>query len=103
MAGWVLNDDTAHIQVTLTANDDPDRAIVSVDGKPDLLFEHLTGDGSGYAMDIPVDASGCSVIVLAASANADDISQSPVMLVFVSEDAANAYFQYSGVTWQYAE
>ena len=103
MAGWVLNDDTAHIQVTLTANEDPDKAIVGVDGKPDLLFEHLTEDGSGYAMDIPVDASGCSVIVLAASANADDISQSPVMLVFVSEDAVNAYFQNSGVTWQYAE
>ena len=103
MAGWVLNDDTAHIQVTLTANDDPDRAIVGVDDKVNLLSEQLTGDGSGYAMDIPVDASGCSVIVLAASANADDISQSPVMLVFVSEDAVNAYFQNSGVTWQYAE
>ena len=103
MAGWVLNDDTAHIQVTLTANEDPDKAIVGVDDKVNLLSEQLTGDGSGYAMDIPVDASGCSVIVLAASANADDISQSPVMLVFVSEDAANAYFQKSGVTWQYAE
>ena len=103
MAGWVLNDDTAHIQVTLTANEDPDKAIVGVDDKVNLLSEQLTGDGSGYAMDIPVDASGCSVIVLAASANADDISQSPVMLVFVSEDAVNAYFQNSGVTWQYAE
>lgn len=94
--GWIAGGDVA-AEVSLAAGDDPETALLIVSGASltqVALADALKADGSGYSVDVPVEAGGYSQVVAYPGTDSEDYARAQAALLFGGEEGADAFVEY---------